>query len=617
MAVDAVAEIKARLDIVEVVGGYLTLQRSGREFKGLCPFHAEKTPSFTVSQERQFWYCFGCQQGGDLFGFVERIERADFRQALELLADRAGVELESTQGGPARGAARDRRRALELNARAQQYYEHVLWSTPAGAPGRALLEERGVAEALARRFGIGFAPAGGAAGDALVRYLTTRSGAGVHEGVQAGLAQPSRGGPSRDRFRHRLVFPIREERGAILGFGGRALGDAMPKYLNTPETVAYHKSHAIFGIDLARRAIERERCAVVVEGYFDVLAAHSAGVEHVVASSGTALAREQVRALGRHASVITLCFDGDDAGRAAASRAVDVIAMEGLQARICVLPAGAKDPDDLVRQDPAAFAAAVATAAPEWQVLLDGALAGAEGGSIDARRGAAERVVTVLARIPEAATRDLYLQQAARRLDIGARSLAADLAREERQRPGRPPRLVLPPPPAAATADEPAMDGAEDSGTDAHMPQWEAYLGSIVVHRPALAHVLTQELGLDIGALTHPTARRIVEVALTADESAFPLHRLTQQDQSHAARLMVLDVPELDTESDPEALVRAMQDCVRDVHEATALRSAALIQRELLQAKEEGRDDEVRLLAARLAALAAEAPHLRHTLSTR
>ena len=183
MAVDAVAEIKARLDIVEVVGGYLTLQRSGREFKGLCPFHAEKTPSFTVSQERQFWYCFGCQQGGDLFGFVERIERADFRQALELLADRAGVELESTQGGPARGAARDRRRALELNARAQQYYEHVLWSTPAGAPGRALLEERGVAEALARRFGIGFAPAGGAAGDALVRYLTTRGGAGVTSSV--------------------------------------------------------------------------------------------------------------------------------------------------------------------------------------------------------------------------------------------------------------------------------------------------------------------------------------------------------------------------------------------------------------------------------------------------
>jgi len=617
VATDAVAEIKARLDIVEVVGGYLTLQRSGREFKGLCPFHAEKTPSFTVSQERQFWYCFGCQQGGDLFGFVERIERADFRQALELLADRAGVELEPTQGGAPRGAARDRRRALELNARAQQYYEHVLWSTPAGEPGRALLDARGVAEDLARRFGVGFAPAGGVAGDALVRYLTTRGGASVDETVKAGLAQPPRGGPSRDRFRHRLVFPIRDDRGAILGFGGRALGDAMPKYLNTPETVAYHKSQAIFGIDLARGAIERERSAVVVEGYFDVLAAHAAGVEHVVASSGTALAREQVRALGRHASSITLCFDGDDAGRAAASRAVDVIAGEGLQARVCVLPAGAKDPDDLVRQDPAAFAAAIAAAPPEWQVLLDGALAGAEGGSIDARRGAAERVVTVLARIPEAATRDLYLQQAARRLDIAARSLAADLDGAVRQRPGRPPRLVLPPPPSGVALEEPVADGATDGGPEVPMPQWEAYLGSIVVHRPPLARTLTEQLGLDVGAMTHPTTRRIVEVALATDEEAFPLHRLTQQDQSQAARLMVLDVPELDVASDADSLMRAMQDCVRDVHEATALRSAAVIQRELLQAKEEGRDDEVRLLAARLAALAAEAPHLRHTLSTR
>lgn len=611
MAVDAVAEIKARLDIVEVVGGYVGLQRSGREFKGLCPFHAEKTPSFTVSQERQVWYCFGCQQGGDLFAFVERIERTDFRQALELLADRAGVELEAGHGAR-RGAARDRRRAVELNARAQQYYEHVLWSTPAGEPGRTLLAARSVTEALARRFGVGFAPAGGPGGDALVRYLTTRGGATVEEAIQAGLAQPPRGGPARDRFRNRLMFPIRDERSAILGFGGRALGDAMPKYLNTPETAAYHKSQAIFGIDMARSAIESERSVVVVEGYFDVLAAHLAGVENTVASSGTALAREQVRALGRLAGSITLCFDGDDAGRAAASRAVDVVAAEGLQARICVLPAGVKDPDELVRRDPAAFAAAVAGAQPEWQVLLDGALGDAEGGSIDARRGAAERVVTVLSRIPEAATRDLYLQQAARRLDIQARSLAADLA-QARQRSGRPPRLVLPPPPAEPTVDQRAPDQA----AEAPMPQWEAYLGSIIVHRPELARTLTEELRLDVAALTHPTARRIVEVALTGDRTTFPLHRLGPPDQAQAARLMVLDVPELDPDSDPQSLMRAMQDCVRDVHEAIALRSAAAIQRELIAAKEEGRDDEVRALAAKLAALAAEAPHLRHTLSTR
>src|ERR1019366_1340733 len=233
--------------------------------------------------------------------------------------------------------------------------QHVLWATPAGEAGRALLRDREVDEAPARRFGIGFAPAGGAGEDALARYLTGKGGATVDELADAGLVHPQRGGRARDRFRDRLVFPIRDERGDVLGLGARALGDAKPKYLNSPDSSAYHKSAAIFGLDLARPAIVREHAAVIVEGYFDVIAAHAAGVEHTVASSGTALAREQVHSLSRIAETLTLCFDGDDAGRAAATRAVDVIAAEGIQARICRLPGGFKDPAELVRRDPAAF----------------------------------------------------------------------------------------------------------------------------------------------------------------------------------------------------------------------------------------------------------------------
>src|ERR1700722_20337592 len=189
MAGDAVAEVKARLDLIEVIGGYVTLHRAGRELTGLCPFHPEKTPSFTVSPERQGWYCHGCHEGGDLFKFTEQIERIDFRQALEMLADRAGVELES---GPnaGRGAGRKRRGSIELNTKAQAYYQHVLWASPAGAPGRALLAERSVDEPMARKFGIGFAPAGGAGEDALARYLTGKGGAEVGELVDAGLAHP-------------------------------------------------------------------------------------------------------------------------------------------------------------------------------------------------------------------------------------------------------------------------------------------------------------------------------------------------------------------------------------------------------------------------------------------
>ena len=613
MAGDAVAEVKARLDLVEVIGGYVTLHRAGRELSGLCPFHAEKTPSFTVSPERQVWYCHGCHEGGDLFKFIEQIERIDFRQALELLADRAGVELET---GPhaGRGAGRKRRRSIELNTKAQAYYQHVLWASPAGARGRALLEERGVDEPMARKFGIGFAPAGGAGEDALARYLTGKGGAEVEELVDAGLAHPPQRGRTRDRFRDRLVFPIRDDRGEVLGFGGRALGDAKPKYLNSPDSSAYHKSVAIFGIDLARNAITREKTALIVEGYFDVIAAHAAGVESTVASSGTALTREQVHSLGRIAETLILCFDGDDAGRSATTRAVDVTAAEGLQARICRLPLGAKDPDELVRRDPAAFLQAIAEAPPAWQVLLDAALAVGEGGSVDARRAAAERAVSVLARIPEATTRELYLQQAARRLDIGARSLTTDLLHAVRDGNRRPARIVVAAPVEAPTGV--AEDAAEPPDADAPMPAWEAQLARVLLIKPDLAAGLRGDGGLTPDEFTNPTARRIFDAAST-DPAGFTIRQLNRWDQPRAAGLLVREVPEFADEADPDALKRLLSDCVRLMHEETVRRALVSISSEMHRARDEGRTGDADALAAELSRLAADAPHLRRTLAVR
>jgi DNA primase len=612
MAGDAVAEVKSRLDLIEVIGGYVTLHRAGRELTGLCPFHAEKTPSFTVSPERQVWYCHGCHEGGDLFKFIEQIEHIDFRQALEMLADRAGVELET---GPqaSRGAGRRRRRSIELNGKAQAYYQHVLWATPAGEAGRALLRDREVDEAPARRFGIGFAPAGGAGEDALARYLTGKGGATVDELADAGLVHPQRGGRARDRFRDRLVFPIRDERGDVLGFGARALGDAKPKYLNSPDSAAYHKSAAIFGLDLARPAIVREHAAVIVEGYFDVIAAHAAGVEHTVASSGTALTREQVHSLSRIAETLTLCFDGDDAGRAAATRAVDVIAAEGLQARICRLPVGFKDPDELVRRDPAAFAQAVADSPPAWQVLLDTALGAGEGGSVDARRAAAERAVSVLARIPEATTRELYLQQAARRLDIGARSLSTDLTHSMRDGVRKPARIVVTAPaePPAGTVEEP-----EPLEADEAMPTWEAQLARVVLIRPELAAALRSDSGLGPDEFTNLTARRIYDAAST-DPAGFTLRRLSGGDQRRAAGLLVREVPEFLDEAEPQAIKQLMADCVRMIHEESVRRALVSISTEMHRARDEGRTEDADALAAKLSRLAADAPHLRRTLAVR
>ena len=612
MAGDAVAEVKSRLDLVEVIGGYVTLHRAGRELTGLCPFHAEKTPSFAVNPERQVWFCHGCGKGGDLFHFIQQIERIDFREALEMLADRAGVELET---GPRsdRGAGRKRRRSIELNGKAQAYYQHVLWATDAGERGRALLIDRRIDEALARRFGVGFAPAGGAGEDALTRYLTGKAGAGVDEVVEAGLAHPPGRGRARDRFRDRLVFPIRDDRGEVLGFGARALGDARPKYLNSPDSAAYHKSSAIFGIDLARTAIVAKHAAVIVEGYFDVIAAHAAGVEHTVASSGTALTREQVHSLGRVAETLILCFDGDEAGRVAATRAVDVIAVEGVQARICRLPAAFKDPDELVRSDPAAFAQAIEEAPPAWQVLLDAALGAGEGGSVDARRAAAERAVSVLARIPEATTRELYLQQAARRLDIGARSLTTDLAHSMRDGTRRPGRIVV------AAPAETAPDAAEESEpveADEPMPPWEAQLARVVLIRPEMAAALRSESGLGPDEFTNATARRIYDAAST-DPGGFTLRRLSGGDQRRAAGLLVREVPEFADEAEPQAIKQLMADCVRLIHEDSVRRALVSISTEMHRARDEGRTEDADALAAKLSRLAADAPHLRRTLAVR
>jgi len=609
MPADAVAEIKSRLDIVDVVGGYVRLQRSGREHKGLCPFHSEKTPSFTVSQERQAWYCFGCQEGGDLLSFVQKIERLDFRETLEMLAERAGVELtRDGDGRERRDAARKRKAALEMHARAQQFYEHVLWNTAAGEPGRALLVERGVSEEQAREFGVGFAPSGGGSGDALIRYLLRRGAAtNAAELGEAGLAHTSdRGGPPRDRFRHRLVFPIRTERGETIAFGGRALGDAVPKYLNSPATGVYDKSQAIFGIDRARKAMGESGTAVIVEGYFDVLAAHAAGVTTAVASSGTALTREQVRILSRHARSLVLCFDGDDAGRAAAARAVDVVAAEGLECHICVLPPGFKDPDELVRSDAARFAEVVAGAPREWQVLLDRALGDDPLSSTDERRSAAERAVAMLARIPEAAARDLYVQQAAQRLELQPASIAEDVARVRRTGQRGPVRVVAAAPAPVAPAPPQAAGEPE-----APLASWEEHLGVFLLQRPNQAAAMLGEQGLRPEELVHPAIRRFYEVAVGLEASErFPVHLLGESEQRLAGRLLVRSLPELQ-DIDPVPLRRTVSSCVARVREAAKRAEWQAVQRELRRARDGGRSSEAEALAARLHGLATEVQRLR------
>ncbi len=606
MADDAVAAVKARLDIVDVLSGYVRLTRSGREYKALCPFHSESTPSLTVSQERQVWYCFGCQEGGDMFRFVERIEQIGFGQALELLAERAGVEIERTPG-TRKG---EKTRLRELCGRASAYFEHVLWSTPAGQRGRELLEEREVPTELAHSFGLGFAPAGGAGHDALSRYLLEKARAVPSDVIASGLAY-GRGSHLADRFVDRLIFPVRNERGDVIAFAGRALGAAVPKYLNSPETPLYHKSFVLFGLDMARKAIAESRSAVIVEGYFDVLACHAAGIVNAVACSGTAVTSEHLASLRRIADSVTLLLDSDSAGRAAASRVVLQLASQEVPMRIAQLPDGFKDPDELRRADPARLAAVVAGARPEWEVLLEWEI-GQVGADVQARREAGQKAAKLLARIPSGTTRELYVQQAAALLHVGEASLLADIGRQQGKLRAEHTSVVRVAPPTPV-AEKAARAGLEIEKYVNPLTPWERNIGAAVAQRPALARVVVEDCQLPPSEVTHPALRHLVESALEQSSQGgsgqLDLQQLQEEIRPLAAELMLVRMPIL--ELDEAGIRGALEGAVRLMREAQVQSTLQTLQLQLSEARQMGRSEEVDALLLEINRLGLQAPRLR------
>ncbi|MBI3909617.1 MAG: DNA primase [Armatimonadetes bacterium] len=355
---DVVQEIKERTDLVELISGYITLRRAGKNWKGLCPFHAEKTPSFHVDPERGFWRCYGCNAGGDAFRFVERIENLTFIEAAEKLARRLGLEFVPRGGSPER--ASERQRLLAVTALAERFFREQLARSP-----RALnyLRERGLSPdtvGILERFQLGYAPGGW---EALLQYLRAQR-VPVAEMERAGLVTRGANG-LRDRFVDRLIFPIADAQGQTIAFAGRVLDpEGVPKYLNSPETPLFNKGRLWYGLHLAREGIRAAGYAVAVEGYIDVITCHQAGILHVVAGMGTAITEAQTRALRRYTDRLTLVYDGDSAGLAAALRAGPMFEEAGLDVRVAALPPG-EDPDTLVRAGgAAALHAAIESAEP-------------------------------------------------------------------------------------------------------------------------------------------------------------------------------------------------------------------------------------------------------------
>jgi DNA primase len=335
---ESIEQVRAAADIVEIVQGYTDLRRQGSRYTGLCPFHDERTPSFSVDPVEKLYYCFGCGEGGDVFKFVREKEGLDFPEALEHLAERYGVELARETADPREEERRrSRERLRELLGKTAAFYARYLWESDEAAKAREYLERRGLHRDALEKFGVGYAPS---AWDSVLKRALT-AGFRESELEAAGLAQKGRRGGFYDRFRSRIVFPLRDARGRVLGFGARAMRDAQqPKYVNSPETAIYRKGRALFGLDLARAHATREGQVIVVEGYTDVIALHQGGIENVVASMGTALTDEQVAELARLANVVLLAFDADSSGREAMLRVRASAASRGLVLKVVRLPGG-------------------------------------------------------------------------------------------------------------------------------------------------------------------------------------------------------------------------------------------------------------------------------------
>ena len=446
--------VRDAIDFVELVSARTELRKAGtRSYEGLCPFHEERSPSFSVEPMEKLYYCFGCQASGDVFTFVQETEGVDFGAALELLADRCGIELEREQEDPKEAERRQRReRLLELLGRTTAYYERCLWESQEARAARDYLEGRGLGEEILREFHVGYSPS---AWDRVL-LASRRGGFSEQELYETGLAQRSQENRRLyDRFRSRIMFPLADVRGRVLGFGARAMRDEQkPKYLNTSDNDVYHKGHHLYGAGLARIHATRAGEAILCEGYTDVIALHQAGLRNTVGLMGTALTAEQVRELARMSQTVLLALDADSAGQEAMLKAAGLAAKLKLELRVVMLPAGT-DPADLVQRDGAeAITAAVKDAVPFVRFRVERVLDGGDHGSPEGRDRMVQELRPVFSMLPPGAMRLELTRLVSGRLELPESVMETALASQSDR--GRGPQSG---PTAIAGASPPAPTG--------------------------------------------------------------------------------------------------------------------------------------------------------------
>ena len=497
-------DIKSRLDIVEVVSGYVALQKAGRNYKAICPYHSEKTPSFVVNPERQTWRCFGaCATGGDLIGFVMRSERLEFKDAIRLLADKAGIDLARRRGGDQSEAAH------RLNRLAASFYQEAL-DSPEGRQAKQYLAKRGLDKAIVEDFELGYSPA---AGDRLRNHLQSLE-AGVELAVEVGLLRRTDEGGLRDFFWGRLMFPIHDRQGRVSGFGARAMDGSMPKYLNTSRTPVFDKSSTAYGLHRAVASIREQRTAIIVEGYMDAIAAHQHGHTNVVASMGTALTEQQVGRLKSLATTFVLALDPDVAGQEATLRSLDsswrvldrqqvapgsrsvgpLFQIEQPKLKIASLPSGV-DPDELIRRDLGEWERLVGEATPYKDYVIEAVASRFDLSAPDGRAQAAQAVAPLVTGAGDPIEQEHYFRKLTDVLGVSAEALEASIGRP--RPPARPNRRRSNPQP-----DRPRRSGLADGDTD----PVEEFLLALLLGRPELRERVS---GLEPERLTKTEDREL------------------------------------------------------------------------------------------------------------
>jgi len=427
-------QIKAKIDIVPFIQEFIPLRQMGRNFKTACPFHGEKTPSFVVSPERQIWHCFGCGKGGDVFTFLMEYEKMDFVEALRLLAKRTGVAL--TTMTPSKGEAQ-RERLLAINHLASEFYHYLLMSHSAGKKAMRYLLDRGLHTKTMETFKIGFAPQ---RWDLLLNYLTRKKGFAIADIEEAGLIIKSNkhyatNNTYYDRFRGRVMFPLKDHRGNVLGFAGRVLDPQAKeaKYVNSPETPLYHKGELFFGLDVAKEAIKKENVVIIVEGEFDMIQSFQAGVPNVVALKGTAFTLAQVKLLRRFTQHIVLALDMDLAGDAAARRSIEIADSEGLSIKVIQIKDG-KDPDELIRNAGSiGWKKAIKEAISVYDFLIDSALNRFDKKTPEGKKSITEEVMLPLSAITNEIIKAHFVKRLAQELEVSEDAVMREMERLQKK----------------------------------------------------------------------------------------------------------------------------------------------------------------------------------------